>query len=155
MAGTGVDEHHCLLDGFAPGTLEFHLHSFGAMRGTAPSITAHATVPGFVGMYTGAVLKLKVRWLHSLLSSVTLLPLLACLLLMFLLTWSDHAQAVLLPHLTATVPVGDPCGHPHSTRLGTGAPFRCLFNAVNAGIKDVNSIGVFLSVSCHRKTPKG
>lgn len=47
-----------------------------------------------------------------------------------LLTWLQQAQATFLPHLTFTVVIVDSYRETQSTGFGTGAPGRCLDQAV-------------------------
>lgn len=47
-----------------------------------------------------------------------------------LLTWLQQAQATFLPHLTFTVVIVDSYGETQSAGFGTGAPGRCLDQAV-------------------------
>lgn len=47
-----------------------------------------------------------------------------------LLTWFQQAQAAFLPHLTFTVVIVDSYRETQSAGFGTGAPGRCLDQAV-------------------------
>lgn len=60
MTGAGPDDHHWLLYDLPWGAPELHLDGFGVVWSAASAIAADTTVPGLVGMETGAVFELQV-----------------------------------------------------------------------------------------------
>lgn len=160
VAGTGQDHHDRSPAGFTVGTLELHQGGLGSVGGAAAGVCAGATVARLVGLDAGAVLIGEVDGFVAPHHPLTLTASLwrnRCQLGLVLLvvTWSDHTQPALFHHLTPTVLIGDPGGHPHAAGLRAGPPLCGLLNAVQTGVKTVKAYCVLLTKGGHGEASQG